>query len=250
MTGYPDGPALRSGASVGDSYTGIMMFLGIVMACYNKMRTGKGCRIDVAMLDTMFATIEDAVLAYSLTGEQISRTGNARPREVVPYDKYVCRDGEIAVGITDDDMWPGFCEAIGRPELQDDPLYVSGELRRRNYEKFTATMREFMKDKSADDMVKRFMEHGVSAAPVLLPIEALDNEQFKARDMVKTIEDINVGKYKGFGIPIKFSETPGGIAKSSPLLGENTEDIMKSLGYSDAEIEELIKEEIVGVPEE
>ena len=77
MTGYPDGPALRSGASVGDSYTGIMMFLGIVLACYDKAKTGKGRRLDVSMLDTMFATIEDAILAYSLTGIQISRTGNA-----------------------------------------------------------------------------------------------------------------------------------------------------------------------------
>ena len=88
MTGYPDGPAMRSGASVGDSYTGLTMFLAIVLACYKKKRTGKGSRLDVSMLDTMFATVEDAVLAYSLTGKPISRTGNAKPREIVPYDVY------------------------------------------------------------------------------------------------------------------------------------------------------------------
>ncbi|MCE2603829.1 CoA transferase, partial [Pseudomonas aeruginosa] len=71
MTGYPDGEPMRSGTSVGDSYTGLTMLLGIALACYEKKGTGKGRRIDVAMFDTMFATIEDAVLAYSLTGEEI-----------------------------------------------------------------------------------------------------------------------------------------------------------------------------------
>ena len=67
--------------------------------------------------------------------------------------------------------------------------------------------------------------------------------------MAITIDDVNVGKYKSFGIPIKFSETPGGIQKSSPLLGENTEEVLRSVGYSDAEIRELIDEEIIGIPE-
>ena len=85
-------PPLRSGASVGDSYTGLTMSLAIALACYDKKRTGKGRRIDVAMLDTMFATIEDAILTYALTGNQISRTGNAKHREIVPYDTYDCKD--------------------------------------------------------------------------------------------------------------------------------------------------------------
>lgn len=250
MTGYPDGPAMRSGASVGDSYTGITMFLAIVMACYRKKLTGKGSRIDVSMMDTMFASVEDAVLAYSLTGKAISRTGNAKPRETVPYDMYECSDDFITVGLTDESKWPEFCRAIGRPELEKNPLYADNELRCRNFDSFTALMKEVMKSNTKEHFLERFAEHGIPAAPLLLPLETLSNEQFKARDMSVVIDDANVGKYRASGIPIKFSKTPGGIAKSSPRLGENTVDVLKAAGYSKEEIQTLIDEEIAGIPEE
>lgn len=249
MTGYPDGPAMRSGASVGDSYTGITMFLAIVMAYYDKKFTGRGRRIDVSMMDTMFAAIEDAVLAYSLTGEPISRTGNAKPREIVPYDMYQCADDFITVGITEETMWPDFCKAIGKPELEKNPLYATNELRCKNFEGFTEMMKEIMKTESKEYFLKKFAENNIPAAPVLLPLETLANEQFKARDMVVTIDDTNVGEYRASGIPIKLSKTPGGIQKSSPLLGENTIDILKSVGYTEDQIKGLIDDEIAGIPE-
>lgn len=247
MTGYPDGPAMRSGASVGDSYTGITMFLAIVLACYDRKRTGIGRRLDVSMLDTMFATIEDAVLAYSLTGVPIKRTGNAKPREIVPYDTYKCCDDIIAVGITQDDMWQDFCNAIEMPELVDDPLYATNDLRCRNFTSFTELMRKLMEKRDSSWMLDRFAESGIPASRLLLPLEALNDEHFKARDMVLEIDDNNVGRYKASGLPIKFSKTPGFVKKSSPLLGEDTCAVLKSVGYTDDEIKRLIDDEIVGV---
>lgn len=249
ITGYPDGPAMRSGASVGDSYTGITMFLAIVLACYDKKRTGRGRRLDVSMLDTMFAAVEDAILAYSLTGVPVSRSGNARPREVVPYDTYECADGTIAVGISDETMWPGFCEAIGMPELENDPLYADNDARCVNFKSFTDLMKDVMKKESKEYYLERFAECGVPAAPLLLPLETMSDKHFKARDMAIVIDDATVGEYKAFGVPIKFSKTPGGISKSSPLLGENTVEIMRSAGYTDEMINQLIEDEIVGIPE-
>ncbi len=249
VTGYSDGPALRSGASVGDSYTGITMFFAIVLACYDKKRTGKGRRIDVSMLDTMFASIEAAVLTYSLTGVPVSRTGNAKPNEIVPYDTFECADGTIAAGITDESMWPGFCDAIGMPELKHDPRYMTNDLRCRNFDSFTSLMKKVMKNMSSDHMLKSFAEHGIPAAPLLLPLETFSNEHFKARDMIVEIDDVNVGRYPAFGIPIKFSKTPGSVKKSSPLLGESTESVLRSVGYNEEKIRKLIDDEIVGIPE-
>lgn len=249
ITGYPDGPPLRSGASVGDSYTGITMFFGIVLAYYDKMRTGKGRRLDVAMLDTMFAAVEDAILAYSLTGKPVKRTGNAKPNEIVPYDVYECADGPLAVGITDESMWHGFCEAVGMPQLEKDPMFSDNDVRCKNFKDFTRLIRAEMKKCGKDHMLKTFLEHGIPAAPLLLPLETLDNEQFKDRDMIVEIEDDNVGFFKVPGVPIKFSKTPGGISKSSPILGENTAEILKSVGYTDQDIKKLAAEEIIGLPE-
>lgn len=249
MTGYPDGPAMRSGASVGDSYTGLTMFLAIVLACYRKKCTGKGSRLDVSMLDTMFATVEDAVLAYSLTGKPISRTGNAKPREIVPYDVYECADGPVAVGITEESMWPDFCKAVGEPELKDNKLYATNALRCENFSSFTEHMAAVMKDKKMDDVVAEFMKYNVPVSKLQLPLEALNSKHFNERDMVIEIDDANIGKYRAFGLPVKFSKTPGSVRKTSPLLGEDTKAILESIGYSDSEINEFIKEEIVTVPE-
>lgn len=245
MSGFPHEPPLRSGASVADSYTGINVAFAIVLACYNKKRTGKGMRIDVAMLDTMFAALEDSVLTYALTGESVSRTGNAKPREVVPYDAYDCADGFVCVSVTDESMWPGFCHAIEHPELIDDFRYATNDLRCKNFEEFTAMMKEYMLTKNEEWLLERFGEYKIPAGKVIAPIDALENEQFIARDMVLEYKDANVGDMKTFGFPIKFSKSKGEIKKGSPALGENTYEILESIGYSKDEIKTLENEEII-----
>lgn len=249
MTGYPDGPPMRSGASVGDSYTGLTMLLAIALACYDKKRTGKGRRLDVAMLDTMFATIEDAILSYSLNGVEISRSGNAKPREIVPYDVYKCEDGTVAVGITEESMWPDFCKAVGMQELENDPRFCTNDLRCEHFDEFTEIMQDFMKKQKQDDMLEKFQKNNIPAAPILLPLKTMEHPQMLARDMVIEIDDANVGKFRAFGHPIKYSKTPCIVKKSSPKLGESTYDILTSLGYSDDVIKKYIEEEIVSVPE-
>ena len=250
MTGYPDGEPMRSGTSVGDSYTGLTMLLGIARACYDKKRTGKGRRIDVAMFDTMFATIEDAVLAYSLTGEEISRSGNAKPREIVPYDVYKCEDGSVAVGITEESMWPDFCEAMGMAELIDDERFCTNDLRCEHFDAFTQIMVDFMNNQKQGWVLDQLAKYKIPAAPILVPLRTMEHPQTLAREMVIEIDDANIGKYKAFGHPIKFSKTPCFVKKSSPKLGESTYDILTSLGYSEQEIQNYVDEEIVSVPEE
>lgn len=249
MTGFPEDPPLRSGASVGDSYTGLTMALAIVLACYDRKRTGKGRRLDVSMLDTMFATIEDAVLTYSLTGQLVSRTGNSKRREIVPYDTYDCKDSFFAVGITEESMWSRFCKAIEMPQLENAPRYRTNDLRCRNYESFTKLMQEYFKDKTEDWLLKRFHQYDIPAASVNTPLEAAAHPQMLARDMIIEIDDPNVGRFKGFGIPIKFSRTPGSIGKASPLLGENTCEVLEELGYTVQEVKNLVEGDVVGIPE-
>lgn len=248
MTGFPHEPPLRSGTSVGDSFTGLTAAFAVVLACYDKNRTGKGKRIDVAMLDTMFAILEDAILTYSLTGKEVSRSGNAKPREIVPYDTYFCQDGFIAVTVTDESMWPDFCQALEMPELINDPRYADNDLRVANYDDFTKLMNEVMAKKTEAWLVEQFSKFNIPATPVVPPHETIHHPQLLARDMVVKVNDTNVGEMTTFGIPIKYSKTPGSLYKGSPKLGEDTVKVMKEVGYAQEDIDKFIAEDIVGIP--
>lgn len=247
MTGFPELPPLRSGASVGDSFTGLTTAYAIALTYFNKLRTGKGNRLDVAMLDTMFTTIDDAILAYSLNGEIMSRSGNAKPAQLVPYDLYACRDGYFAVGVTGEDMWPAFCEALNMPELIKDPLYVTNDLRCKNFESFTALINNVFASKTKQEILEAFMSKNVPCAPCITPMETMEHPQILARDMLVEIEDKGIGKYQSFGIPVKFSKTPGEIRKCAPLLGEDTAKILSEIGYPDEEINTLAANGIIGI---
>lgn len=245
LTGFPENPPLRSGTAVADSYTGLTMCLAIVLAYYRKKCTGVGTRIDLAMLDTMFASLDYAVLTCALTGEEVDRTGNARPRELVPYDTYECKDGLIAVTVTDESMWREFCDVLEMPELADDSKYATNDLRCANFSAFTELMKSVMKERTQEWLLERFSKSGIPATKIYTPLEAMLHPQLVARDMIIEIEDANVGNFKSFGIPVKFSGTPGRIRKSSPKLGEDTQFIMKEIGYTRQEIEDMVNKGIV-----
>ena len=251
MTGFPELPPLRSGASVADSYTGISMATGVMLALYNRKTTGKGKRVDVAMLDTMFASLEDSIMTYSLTGKPLHRSGNAKPAEVVPYDAYMCKNNEmITVTVTKDEMWPDFCKAIEMPELIEDPLYATNDLRVENFTAFTELMKEYMSTQDAAELVEKFQKNNVPASTVYRPIDAAEHPHMLARDMIITYQDDNIGEFTTFGVPIKFSKTPETIRKGSPKIGGDTVSIMKELGYDQPTIDNYIEEEIVEIPEE
>lgn len=250
MTGFPELPPLRSGASVGDSYTGLSVAMGVVLAIYHHKRTGEGKRVDVAMLDTMFASLEDSIMTYSLTGKPLHRSGNAKPAEVVPYDSYMCKGEKmITVTVTKEEMWPEFCEAIEMPELIDDPMFADNDLRVKNFDKLTEIIRKYMKTQDLNDMVNRFQKHNVPASGVFRPIDAAKHPQILVRDMIIKYHDDNIGEFTSFGMPIKFSKTPERIRKGSPKIGGDTVRIMREIGYEQETINKYIEEEILEIPE-
>ncbi len=241
VTGFPENPPLRSGASVGDSYTGLMMTLAISIAYYYKKITGRGQRLDVSMLDAMFSTIEDAVLAYSADGRIMTRTGNMRPDQFAPYDTYNCKDGEIALGILDDNMWNEFCTAFDESRLITEPLYKTNELRCKNIEKLTEDVQNVFSEMTLKEIMDKACDSDFPIAPVNTPLGAMHHQQLTERHMVVPIDDKGLGSYEAFGVPVKLSRTPGEIVKGAPLLGEDTEKILKEIGYSEAQINMLVE---------
>ena len=247
MTGDPKMPPLRSGASVGDSYTGITMALGVMIAFYEKKKTGKGRRVDVSMLDTMFGALDDSILTYGLNGKALTRSGNAKPKEIVPYDGYYTKDGRyVVLSVTDEAQWKSFCRAIGKNELENDPLYKNNDARCAHYEQLTKIIAAFVKEQNAEEIIKTFRDYGITAAEAIRPRELYNSVQVAEREMIIEYKDANTeDTLSTFGFPVKFSKTPEKLRKASPRLGEDTRKILREIGYQEKQIEDLLSRDIV-----
>lgn len=245
MTGFPDGVPTRVGPAIGDNFTGLTMALAIVMAYYNKLNTGKGQRLDVAMLDTIFGILESPILFYTLLAEKVTRCGNNDAATLVPYDVYPCKDGYFSAGLASDSGWDKFCNAIEMPELINDPRFCNNELRCKNYEIITPIITEFFLKKTKAELQEVFSPAGIPNAPVLTIPEIMKHPQIQAREMLIEMEDPGVGKYLAIGNPMKLEKTPAKLEFGAPLIGQDTEKILESFGCSKEEIKELYDKNIV-----
>lgn len=247
QSGYTGREPVRSGASIGDSYTGTMALFGIMVAYYHKLMTGEGQTIDVAMQDSLFAGIEDAILEYGASGKAPSRTGNSRPLSVSPYDVFKCKNGWFSIAAISESGWIEFCKESGMVHLLDDPRYCDNVHRCKNNDELTQDIEPFFLNRSLEELTDTFSCRYFAAAPVV-DVEYKSNDtQTLERKMIVEVDDSNVGKFNEVGIPVKFSETLTDIYKASPLLGQDTEKILLEIGYSTDDIRKLAQDEVVEV---
>ena len=245
MTGFPDGIPTRVGPAIGDNFTGLTMTLAITMAYLNKLNTGKGQLIDVAMFDAMFGILESPILFYNLLGKKVSRCGNNDAGVLVPYDVFKCKDGYFSAGLASESGWDKFCNVIGMPELIDNPLFQTNELRCMNYSNITPIISVYFANKTRDELLESFTAANIPNAPVLTVPEVMHHPQIKEREMLIDLVDPGVGKYQAIGNPMKLEKTPAVIRHGAPILGQNTSEVLLSFGYTQKEIQEFYDKEVI-----
>jgi len=244
ITGQEGGKPTRVGTSVGDISAGIFGAVGILAALSNRVKTGKGQKVDVAMLDCQVAILENAISRYVVTGEVPAPGGNKHP-SIVPFEPFETVDGQIMVAAGNDALWSNFCTAIDTVPLCKDERFATNPLRAKNYKELRPLLGEAMIVKTTEEWQDILDDAGVPNGPINTIDKVVTDPQVLAREMIMEIDHPVEGKLKVPGIPIKLSETPGDIRMTSPLLGQHTEEILKELlNYDDAKIEELKKENI------
>lgn len=246
MTGFADDVPTKVGPALGDNFTGLTMALGIVMAYYHKLNTGKGQYLDVSMMDTLFGMMESPILTKELLGKELTRCGNTDPT-LCPYDVYPCRDGYFSAGLAagSDAEWKRFCTAINMPELLEDARFATNELRLENYDILTPILTEYFKTKTKAELTEAFNANNIPSSPVNTIPELMDHPQLKARGMLVPMRDDGVGDYLAMGNPMLLSETPAVLEKGAPSMGRDTVSVLKEYGYTDAEIEAFAAGEVV-----
>ena len=244
ITGEKGGKPTRVGSSIGDITAGLFTAIGILAALNNRNQTGKGQKVDVAMLDCQVAILENAIARYVVTGEVPKPGGNRHP-SIVPFEPFETSNGEIMVAAGNDALWAAFCKVIGREELIEDERFKTNPLRNENYDELRPLIADPMKEKTTEEWQHLLDQAGIPNGPINTIDKVIEDPQVLAREMIVEIDHPVAGKLKVPGIPIKFSRTPGKIRRTAPLLGEHTDEILKELLDMDSEEIQRLKNENV-----
>lgn len=244
ITGEEGGGPTRVGTSVGDITAGLFTTIGILAALNSRNETGKGQKVDVAMLDCQVAILENAIARYTVTGEVPAPGGNKHP-SIVPFEPFETEDGQLMIAAGNDALWANFCTAIDIVPLCKDDRFSTNPLRNENYDELRPILAKVLKTKTTEEWQGILDNAGVPNGPINTIDKVVNDPQVIAREMIMEIDHPVSGKIQVPGIPIKLSDTPGEIKRTSPLLGEHTEEILKELlNYDDEKINELKNENI------
>lgn len=240
ITGEGEGrPPVKVGAPVTDITAGILGAMGVLAAVVERQKTGRGQRVDTSLFEAgIVQTYWQSAIAFA-TGASPGPMGSAHPLNA-PYQAFQTADGWITVGSANQANWLRLLEALEAPALADDPRFADNATRMAHLEELGAALGAVFRTRDSAEWLSRLETAGVPAGPVLSVGEMHADPQALAREMVVEVEHSKAGPVKTIGLPVKFSETPGGVMTGAPLYGEHTRAILAEQGYDEVKIESLI----------
>ena len=243
LTGDPDGPAMRCGTSASDVFTGLYTFGAVCAALYDRERTGKGQFIDVAMLDSTFSCLENAVINTCISGKNPQRVGNSHPTSV-PFGTFPTSDGEIIITCSRDSAFYSLCHALGREDMIEDPRFSKAEARRQHKQLLTEEITKFTSCRTLDECEEILERFQVPNGRINTMTMICADPQIAARNMIVEVDHPVAGKYKMAGSPIKLSAYPDTTYEPAPTLGQHTRQVLTEyLGMSQEDIDAILKEQ-------
>jgi glutaryl-CoA transferase len=249
ITGEPDqhpgGGPMKVGVAVADVFTGLYATIAILGALSHRDRTGAGQHIDLALLDTQVAVLANQAMNYLVTGVAPQRLGNAHPN-IVPYQVFAASDGHIIVAVGNENQYARLCEVIGRPDLVSDERFATNAARVNNRDELVAALREIFLTRTMREWLDALEHAGVPCGPINTVADVFADPQVQARGMRLDLPHPTLGSVPSVANPIKYSATPLSYRSAPPMLGADTDEILRDiLGIAPAEIARMRKAGIV-----
>ncbi len=244
VTGKPGEGPMRAGTAVADSTAGLYAATGILIALAEREQSGMGQWLHTSLLQAQIALMDFQGARYLVDGDVPPQTGNDHPY-ATPMGVIETKDGFINIAVGGDGQWRSLCDAIGRPELTEDPAYATGQKRLENRPEVWAILRPIFAEKSSAEWLDLLEQIDVPAGPIYKVDEMFEDPQVRHLGIAQSVLHPVRGEIRLIGQPLVLSRTPASLDTASPDPGEHTDEILADLGLDQALIAELRAKRVV-----
>jgi benzylsuccinate CoA-transferase BbsF subunit len=241
LTGYPGGPPQEVGISYGDPNGGINAAVAICAALVARQRTGKGQYIDVSLWEAVAALMHEGWMDYTMNGTQPARIGN-HDQWMSPHNCFRCagEDEWVTIACGSDDEWQALGKAIGQPQLATDPRFRTAADRKVHEDELEMVLTAWTEQRGKWKVTHTLQAAGVAAFPSMNSKDLAEDPHLNERGFFTRLPHAEVGVQTHAGIPWRFTNAPNGVRTPAPLVGADTDAVMRDLlGYSAQEIAKL-----------
>jgi crotonobetainyl-CoA:carnitine CoA-transferase CaiB-like acyl-CoA transferase len=244
ITGKPgDGP-MRVGIAISDLTSGTYLALGLMIALFDRERTGEGRWVTTSLLESLIAMLDFQAARWLNKNEVPQQEGNFHPT-ATPTGTYPTSDGLISVSAAGHRLWARFCAAVGSPELAKDPRFATYEVRARNRKELNDVVAEHLAKRSTKEWVDILNDAGVPAGPVYNIDEMFEDPQVKFLQMTRPVVHPKLGEQQMVAQGFNISGYSKDIRMPTPGVGEHTFDILRGMGMTGEELEKLRSEGVI-----
>jgi succinyl-CoA---D-citramalate CoA-transferase len=245
-TGQSDGPSSRTGVSLGDSLAAMFAVIGTLAALHERTTSGRGQEVDVALYEAVAALMESSLAEAEVAGVVRSRSGGVLPG-VAPSNAYPTADGaEVLIAANADGVFKRLCLAMEQPGLADDPRFADHQSRGENTVALDALIAAWSSRCPSSDVIAAMTTHRVPCGRVYTAEDVLDDEQYRARAMILRLVSASGQLIPMPGVVPRFSRTPGTVRRAGPRLGEDTDEVLRTVGGLDrSEIDALRADQVI-----
>lgn len=242
VTGERGRKPVRAGISVADICAGIEAAFGTACMLLDREKTGRGNHLDLAMLDTLFATCNNPVTQYLCTGQVATRIGNEHPQDV-PWGDFPTADGSFILAVGRTNTYRDLCKVLHCEQYIDDPRFCNDEVRLINKQACHEMVASYTSKWKTADLIEVLNKGGIPCATVNTIDEACKDESLLARNMIVTLTHKTAGTYQAPGSPLKFEHDAPHLTKGTPILGENNREVFASIGMTKDEVDVLLEKQ-------
>lgn len=244
ITGFPGQAPAKTGNSVADINAGILACVGILAALIHKSKTGVGQLVETSLMEAAMQQTYWQAAMFFATGISAGPLGSAHPL-TAPYQAFKTQDGYVNIGGANQPNWERIADTLGHPEWKSDPRFMTNTDRLHHQHELAQAIESVLAQYPTAHWIATLEAAGVPVGPVNSIEEAFTHPQAIAREMVVETHHPKAGTIKGVGHPVKFSALPRPEPKPAPELGEHSSLILREFGFTAAEIDALIRDQVV-----